>query len=245
MDSQAILDTPVATIVARRPATGRVFESFGIDYCCQGRRRLGEACAERGVSPGEVLGALRLMGSPGTGEPDVMGMTMTDLADHIERTHHARLKTELPRLCEMAAKVERAHGDRHAELGDLRRTVDAFAGDMFEHMAAEERVLFPAIRTIERDGGGPAPLVSDAIRCMMNEHEDAGEALARMRSLTGGFVPPADACPTFRALLHDLNELESDTHRHVHKENYILFPGAARAMGFTIPGMEDFAAPPA
>lgn len=242
MDSESILDTPVATIVARSPGTGRVFERFGIEYCCQGRRRLGEACAERGVSPGEVLKALRSASGPATGEPDVLGMTMIELADHIERTHHARLKTELPRLCEMAAKVERAHGDHHEELADLQRTVDTFAEEMFEHMAAEERVLFPAIRTIERDGGGPAPLVSDAIRCMMSEHEDAGEALERMRSLTGGFVPPADACPTFRALLHDLNELESDTHRHVHKENNFLFPGAARALGITIPGMDDHAA---
>jgi regulator of cell morphogenesis and NO signaling len=61
---------------------------------------------------------------------------------------------------------------------------------------------------------------------MVREHEDAGEALAKMRVLTRDYTPPEDACNTYRAMLDALEELEGDMHRHVHKENFILFPGA-------------------
>ena len=60
------------------------------------------------------------------------------------------------------------------------------------------------------------------------EHGEAGDALRAMRSLTGDFTPPQDACPTYRALLGALAELEADMFRHVHKENNVLFPRAIR-----------------
>jgi len=48
-----------------------------------------------------------------------------------------------------------------------------------------------------------------------------------MRTLTRDYTPPDDACATYRALLDGLADLEFDLHRHVHKENNILFPRAA------------------
>jgi regulator of cell morphogenesis and NO signaling len=47
--------------------------------------------------------------------------------------------------------------------------------------------------------------------------------------MTDGYTPPADACPTDRALLGGLAELEADLHRHIHEENNILFPRARAA----------------
>jgi regulator of cell morphogenesis and NO signaling len=59
---------------------------------------------------------------------------------------------------------------------------------------------------------------------MEAEHEAAGGAVARLRALTDGFTVPPDGCNTHRALVAGLAEFESDLHRHVHKENNILFP---------------------
>jgi regulator of cell morphogenesis and NO signaling len=64
---------------------------------------------------------------------------------------------------------------------------------------------------------------------MEQEHDNAGKALARLRDLTGGFVPPEDACTTYRAMLDGLAGLEADLHLHIHKENNILFPRAIQA----------------
>jgi regulator of cell morphogenesis and NO signaling len=74
----------------------------------------------------------------------------------------------------------------------------------------------------------PCGSVGNPIEVMMREHADAGDALARIRTLTDGFTPPPDACNTFRATYDALHRLEQDMHEHVHKENNILFPKAVR-----------------
>ena len=68
--------------------------------------------------------------------------------------------------------------------------------------------------------------LDEPISCMMHEHESSGNALARLRELTHGFSPPADACNTYRAFYAKLEEFEQDLHLHVHLENNILFPKA-------------------
>jgi regulator of cell morphogenesis and NO signaling len=68
---------------------------------------------------------------------------------------------------------------------------------------------------------------------MMAEHASAGEFLAGIRSLCGGFEPPADACLSFRALYHGLEAFERDLHRHIHLENNILFPRALALAGLS------------
>ena len=59
---------------------------------------------------------------------------------------------------------------------------------------------------------------------MLRDHDTVGELLARMRQLTNGYQTPDDGCASYHALFDGLAALEADTHRHVHKENNILFP---------------------
>jgi len=47
-----MIDRTVGEIVAESPTQARVFQSFGIDFCCQGGRTLRQACElQRGVQP--------------------------------------------------------------------------------------------------------------------------------------------------------------------------------------------------
>jgi regulator of cell morphogenesis and NO signaling len=102
-------------------------------------------------------------------------------------------------------------------------------------MRKEEVVLFPAIaelETAQAEGRKPAPFpfgtVSHPIRMMMHEHDSAGQALEQMRSLAEGYTLPEDGCATYRTLFEGLQALEADLHQHIHLENNILFPRAAR-----------------
>jgi regulator of cell morphogenesis and NO signaling len=47
---------------------------------------------------------------------------------------------------------------------------------------------------------------------------DTTAAVRHMRVLTGGFVPPDDACPTFRGVYFALAQLEGDLQTHVQLE---------------------------
>jgi hypothetical protein len=62
----------------------------------------------------------------------------------------------------------------------------------------------------------PCGSVRNPIRVMSMEHDNAGEALARLRELTAGYTPPDDACNTFRAFYAELADLERDLHLHIH-----------------------------
>jgi regulator of cell morphogenesis and NO signaling len=229
----ATLERTIGELVAERPARARVFEGFKIDYCCGGKRPLAEACRAKGLDPQTVLNMLAIVDdSAPPDERDWTKATITELCDNVESTHHAYLKQELPRLEFMARKVATRHGDHHPELVALRDVFLGFKAELESHMAKEEQILFPLCRQLDR-AQGPVPShcgsVQNPIRVMILEHDHAGNDLERMRELTAGFTPPADACNTYRAYFDALAQLEQDMHRHVHKENSVLFPKAIDA----------------
>jgi regulator of cell morphogenesis and NO signaling len=231
-------ESRIGDLVAACPAFARIFEELHIDYCCGGKQSLANASADRGLSVLTVVAMLEAATAAfaaGPAEVDAAGMSLTDLADHIERTHHTYLKTELPRLVEMADRVAYKHGGRDPCLPELAATMQDLAADMFAHMQKEEVVLFPLVRQIDTGiRGDYHRAIAEPIQCMEAEHDQAGHAVARLRELTDGFTPDQNACNTHRALLAGMAQLESDLHRHVHKENNILFPRALERVAATL-----------
>jgi regulator of cell morphogenesis and NO signaling len=221
-----LTERTVGEIVAERPSQSRIFQRFGIDFCCQGGRTLREACERKGVALDPVVEQLEAalrdetapQANPATLPPD-------RLVGHIVETHHRYLRDELPRLHAMAGRVATVHGPHTPSLVTVLEVFNGMAVELGEHMMKEEQVLFPAIVALVRGGAAAMPL-DGPIDCMMHEHDDAGAALARLRDLTHGFTPPAEACNTYRALFAGLAELEADLHRHIHLENSVLFPAA-------------------
>jgi regulator of cell morphogenesis and NO signaling len=227
-------EAPVGVIVAERLGRARVFDRLGIDYCCHGEASLREACGRRSLDLARVAAELAeddaRAGDDGPDAVACAGMTAGALADHIVATHHTFLRRELPRLSDLIDKVVAGHGARNPELGDLRATFAGLRQELELHLIKEERVLFPLVKQLEA-ARGPFPIhcgtVRNPIRVMEHEHEAAGAALERLRALTGGFRAPAGGCASLRALYQGLADLEADLHRHIHKENNILFPRAA------------------
>jgi regulator of cell morphogenesis and NO signaling len=104
---------------------------------------------------------------------------------------------------------------------------------MIQHLGAEEDVLFPYIKKLVSAKENPEPPEIDAFGMMANpiammkkEHDEAGEAMKKIRRLTDDFRLPEDACATYRVLYENLEAFEKDLHKHVHLENNILFPKA-------------------
>ena len=246
--------TRVGDLVAAYPGLSGLLEMMGIDFCCGGQRTLAEACKDKRLDPPTVVKTLSAqvqgLARPAS-EPaaiKVTGMSLTQLVDHIEATHHQTMRHELPHIGSLLQKVISAHGDRHPELRTLAAEVGAFTLEIDTHLAKEEQILFPAIRRLEsamhvdraetaRTAGigcmvnvssampaGPCGALANPIRVMEMEHESAGQALARFRELTNDFQAPSDACPTWHALLEALLALQKDLHQHIHKENNVLFP---------------------
>jgi regulator of cell morphogenesis and NO signaling len=212
-------------VVTINPATARVLESFGLDYCCHGDQPLDAACAAAGLDVDDVVN--RLSELPVEGDTDWVELEAPALADHIVATHHAYLHEELPLLDTLARKVELVHGERHPELAEVARLVTEIRADLEPHLMKEERVLFPSIRALSTGVTEFAfGSVANPIRMMMLEHDRCGELLLELRAVTADFAVPPDACASYRSLYERLGALELDTHIHIHKENHVLFPKA-------------------
>lgn len=228
------VNTPLRQIAIERPGCIPTLERLGLDYCCGGAATLREAAAARGLDPEEVLDAIRstLPDASRIDPIDWSSATMTELADHIEQTHHAFVRETLTRVSELLPRVLERHASEHPELHELSLIVAVFADDMHDHMVREERVLFPWLRRLERRTeiqGGPPWSVRRPISCMEHDHDEAAEALRAMRRLTNDYQAPEGSCPTFHELYRLLDQLERDTHEHIHKENNILFPAGVAA----------------
>lgn len=225
----------IGSFVIDRPSRSKVFERFGLDYCCGGHLSLEEACAKSGVEPAIVLQALSEFDADSpTEEPAIWSQDLAALADHIEATHHAYLHRELARMGALVAKVAKAHGETDARLIRLNQVFQRFQEEMELHMAKEEQILFPMVRRMsqgESSASFHCGSVRGPISVMRHEHDDHAVNLGQIKELTGDFAVPDYACNTYRAMLDALKELEQDLHRHIHKENNILFPGAEALEG--------------
>ena len=226
MTAVQIHDT-VGAIVRDRPSLSRLFEQAKVDYCCGGKKTLEEACRQQGIDPQAFLAQLEtaIAAEP---EPDayVADLSLTELADRIEQTHHAYLHSELPRLEKMTAKVAAVHGDKEPRLHQIKDVFLALSQELATHLMKEEQILFPMIRQLESSETLPlfhCGTLANPVRRMEFEHDEAGVALAQLRQLSDDFTPPDWACNTYRAMLDALATFEQDMHQHIHKENNVLF----------------------
>lgn len=217
-------DTPrpehsLAELATRWAGASRVFQRHQLDFCCQGQRSLGEACAQRGLDPRAVVAELQAEIAPVPAEP-WSERTRAQLIAHLLERYHEGHRREVPRLWQMAQKVERVHGDQPECPRGLADHLARLGQELEQHMQKEEQVLFPMLLA------GAAWSAAGPIQCMMAEHDEHGRNLARTRELAHDLVPPASACGTWRALYLGLAEFEREVMEHVHLENHVLFPKA-------------------
>jgi len=207
-------------VATTHPRSTLVFLRHHLDFCCGGGRRLGEACRDAGLDPANVI---REIEAEGAARPSERwdDKALPELIAFILERYHEPLRADLPALIGAARRVERVHGKKPSCPRGLASLLELVAGELEQHMAKEEQVLFPAIL-----GGSRAGAIHMPIRIMMQEHDDHGANLQRLRELAAHFVAPPEACATWRALYSGLEKLEAELMEHIHLENNVLFPRA-------------------
>jgi regulator of cell morphogenesis and NO signaling len=227
----------VRELVLANPAAARIFEQFGIDYCCGGNKSLVEACAKASVQVEQVISAIEKP-QPIPDARDWQIAPLMELTRYIVEKHHSFTREELKRLKSLLAKVVSAHGIRHPELTRVQSVFRDLDQELTMHMMKEEEILFPYIEKMEAAINTKRSLppcmfgtVQNPVRMMMMEHDTAGDALREMRAITNSYAVPADGCVSYQELYRALLAFEADLHQHIHLENNILFPRSIQMEG--------------
>lgn len=218
--SHPLLDQSLGSIACDIPGATRVFHRHRLDFCCGGGKSLREATARNGLDADAVAGELlALTACPGLGR-DWRQASSAELIDHILHRFHDRHRIQLPELVRLARRVEQVHGDRPDCPVGLANHLDNMQRELDSHMMKEEQILFPLLRQDMHAGvGGP-------VSVMRVEHDQHGDALEVINTLTHNITPPGNACNTWRALYRGLEELREDLMQHIHLENNVLFSRA-------------------
>lgn len=226
----------IGELVAKDYRAASVFKKYGIDFCCQGNRTIHDACTVKNIDANSVVSDINeILASKQSDNIDYASWPIDLLADYIEKKHHryvvektAEIKPYLDKLCKV-------HGDRHPELFEIKEHFNASADELAMHMKKEEMVLFPYIRNMVKALKDNTSLqtphfgtVQNPIRMMMHEHDVEGERFRTIEALSNQYTPPQDACNTYSVTFALLKEFEQDLHLHIHLENNILFPKAAK-----------------
>jgi regulator of cell morphogenesis and NO signaling len=230
----------VRELALENPAATRVFEKLGIDYCCGGSQSLEQACRAANLPVGQVLDSLQeaAASQPVGNDRNWQQEPLADLIAHINNTHHKYVRAETARLTPLFDKVCGVHANNHPELLEMRETFSDLVAELTTHLMKEEMILFPYIlrmeeAVIQKEPILPPPFgsVQNPVAMMMHEHDSAGDALRAMRTASGGYTAPLDACVSYQTLYKALAEFEADLHQHIHLENNILFPRAIEMEG--------------
>lgn len=229
-------NTIVKEIVAKNFQTAKVFEKYGIDFCCKGNRPLNKAAEDKKINVKELINELVNSSNTGNNSQERYDeWELTFLSKYIINNHHAYVKEAIPRIQEHLNKVENRHGKTHPHMIAVNELFQKISDELISHMLKEEKVLFPIVKYLEdcklfneRPKTGGYKTIQNPINAMEREHDGAGNIMAEIRNLTGNYTLPEDACTTFTLTYKELEEFEQDLHKHVHLENNILFPKAIK-----------------
>jgi regulator of cell morphogenesis and NO signaling len=188
----------VRDIAMENPAAVRVFERYGIEYCCGGK-----------VEPLADLAAY-IVGKHHAYVNQEMPRLNQLAAKVVNR--HGDTRAELHQI---QAKVAELAEEMAAHQGKEEVVLFPYIGKL-EHFAAGSGPM-------PRNCFGS---ITHPIAMMTQDHDAAGALMADVRRLSHDYTVPEGACPTFRAFYTGLQEFEQDLHRHIALENNILFPRA-------------------
>lgn len=233
LDKTTIDTLTVAEIVTQNIRTADIFKKNGIDFCCGGNVLTQDICKKKNIDYSQLKSDILDLNKNKDTSHDFNNWELDFLADYIMNTHHKYVISANELIIQYSDKVASVHGGGNPQVIKINQLFHTLMEELKMHMHKEEVILFPFIKQIaaaKKNGTQLTPghfgSIQNPINMMEAEHDGAGNIIKEIKELTNDFIPPKDACNTFKALYSKLEEYQNDLFQHIHLENNILFPKA-------------------
>ena len=213
----------VADVVTDFPKSADIFRNAGIDFCCGGQESIASAVNHKpNIDLNSLLNKLNhIDNTEGNSTINPKFLNVESLIQYIQSAYHETLKEEFKNLTPYVTKLAKVHGPSHPYLLKLQDLYREFRDSMLDHIRKEDEEDFPKL--IQYSQGQDVQNIKVILEDLINDHEDTGQLLNVMNQLTSDYQAPEEACGTWKLVYQRLQNIEHQTHQHVHLENHVLF----------------------
>ncbi|EJD96203.1 iron-sulfur cluster repair di-iron protein ScdA [Staphylococcus epidermidis] len=213
----------VADVVTDFPKSADIFRNAGIDFCCGGQESIASAVNHKpNIDLNCLLNKLNhIDNTEGNSTINPKFLNVESLIQYIQSAYHETLKEEFKNLTPYVTKLAKVHGPSHPYLLKLQDLYREFRDIMLDHIRKEDEEDFPKL--IQYSQGQDVQNIKIILEDLINDHEDTGQLLNVMNQLTSDYQAPEEACGTWKLVYQRLQNIEHQTHQHVHLENHVLF----------------------
>mgnify|MGYP001940025683 FL=1 len=213
----------VADVVTDFPKSADIFRNAGIDFCCGGQESIASAVNHKpNIDLNSLLNKLNhIDNTEGNSTINPKFLNVESLIQYIQSAYHETLKEEFKNLTPYVTKLAKVHGPSHPYLLKLQDLYREFRDSMLDHIRKEDEEDFPKL--IQYNQGQDVQNIKIILEDLINDHEDTGQLLNVMNQLTSDYQAPEEACGTWKLVYQRLQNIEHQTHQHVHLENHVLF----------------------
>ena len=205
----------IADAIKNKPDIVSILSDTGIDFCCGGHRPLEEALNEKNL---DISSYLRILNAHEKAEEKTLETALHldkgELIEYIIDHHHKYELELLDKIDDYLKTLINVHYNTHGdELADIYGLFLKIKADLVPHFYEEEKKYFPPFAAGED---------MDFAK-LIDGHEDVGELLQELESMTNSYTAPEDGCKTYEYCFKLMEDLQNDIHKHIFLENSVLF----------------------
>lgn len=224
----------VSDIVREDYRTSDVFKKYGVNYCCDGKLTLLQACTDRNLDCNAIINEL----TDATRNIYISNALQFSqwkldfLIDYIVNVHHAYQKIAIPSIEATLISVA-GDGNNPPELNGILELFQKLVKVILPQNLHEEEIVFPYIKQMENAHRRKETYGRLFVRTLRkplshfeNENAEITDLVKQIQSYTNNYKFPIQACTNYQILFHKLFEFHQDMVQHKHLENNILLPRA-------------------
>lgn len=127
-------DSVIGEIVSPNYRTAKVFEKYGIYFCCGGKQSVQDACSKNFISNNVTSNIVQELNEVLSKTMHEEGNTpyvywpLDDLVNHIETEHHTYVEEKIPVLALYRDKLAKVHGKLLPELIEINTIFQEASG---------------------------------------------------------------------------------------------------------------------